>query len=496
MTNYLKKGFFGIIFVFSASTLANFFGYLVRLILARNITPTELGLFYSAYTIVTFILLFITLGLHTSVIKHLAEFKANKEYLKTWFTFKLVLIYRLVSGLLAGIFLILFSEILEKYYFKNQSSVEVLFIFSFTIIFIVIIAIISSLFQGFQKLKLFSAIIFTEKFFFLIAIVTLIFLDFKRNALLPAYAILFGTIFTSIVFFPFLFKFRKYFHKGPLDKIKVIKKIFSFGIASFMISLGNIIIGYIDTIIITIYRPLSEVGIYNVILPTVIIVGFLSRSISQVFFPMVSELNAKKLYSKLNQGLSLLHNYSLLIVIPLAITMFVFPEFIIKLLFGPEYITGSLAMQILSIGVIFFTLGTIDQSVISGIGKPKIITQILLLASVFNVIANILLIPIFGMNAAALTTTISYFIIMKLTLNSLKNNLNFQITSITWIKFTILSIILTGFMYLIKYLIFNPYIGFIIAFVVGILIYFILATFLNLFNLKEFISIFNKLIKK
>jgi len=71
-------------------------------------------------------------------------------------------------------------------------------------------------------------------------------------------------------------------------------------------------------------------------------------------------------------------------------------------------------MQILSLGIIFVTIGTIDQSTISGIGKPKEVTTVIFIAALFNIIANMALIPTFGINGAAVTTTLSYLLVMVL----------------------------------------------------------------------------------
>ena len=53
---------------------------------------------------------------------------------------------------------------------------------------------------------------------------------------------------------------------------------------------------------LTYFRSLEEVGIYNVVLPTVMILAFFSHAIYHVFFPMVSELWSKNLKDRLRQG--------------------------------------------------------------------------------------------------------------------------------------------------------------------------------------------------
>src|SRR3989338_2882452 len=336
MTDYLKKGLLGIILVFSATTLANFTGYLTRVVLARNISPEEVGLFYSSHTLVTLFLLISTLGLHSSIIKYIAEFNSQKKLSQLRFAFKYVRNYRLALGIAGAIIFFISSPFLAEKFFKSSIAEPVLKILSVSIVFVVISAIISSLFQGFQDMKNLALITFSEKFMFFLFTVAFIYFNFQIGALIPAYAFLSGIVLTTVLFLPLSLSYRKFWSKEQKEHIdnkkEIIKKITGFGFAAFMISLGNMIIGYIDTIILTYFRPLDEVGIYNIVLPTVIIIGFMSRSISQVFFPMVSELWTKNLKQKLNEGIHLLHNYSLIIVIPMAMTMFVFPKIVLTIL--------------------------------------------------------------------------------------------------------------------------------------------------------------------
>ena len=166
--------------------------------------------------------------------------------------------------------------------------------------------------------------------------------------------------------------------------------------------------------------------------------------------------------------------------------MFTFPEAILSILFGPEYVTGALTMQILSIGVLFFTIGTIDQAAISGIGKPKEVTIILLIASLFNVITNIIFIPRWGMEAAAATTTISYFLIALLSSRTLwKYNLS-PFPFLRWLSVGLLAFafVLTAKL-VTAILTLNIYLEALLAFLVGGMIYLLLSFLFGMVHISE-----------
>ncbi|RLE44991.1 hypothetical protein DRJ22_05200, partial [Candidatus Woesearchaeota archaeon] len=79
--NYARKAVIGSLIVVVASILAQFFGYIARMFLARNLSTAQFGLFYSAMASVLFIGgLFTDLGYSSALTKFIAEFKAKGQF--------------------------------------------------------------------------------------------------------------------------------------------------------------------------------------------------------------------------------------------------------------------------------------------------------------------------------------------------------------------------------------------------------------------------------
>ena len=57
MATYTKRLVRGGAFLFVMSVVAAFVSYFIRIILARNLSPAEYGLFYAVFAFVTFFLL-------------------------------------------------------------------------------------------------------------------------------------------------------------------------------------------------------------------------------------------------------------------------------------------------------------------------------------------------------------------------------------------------------------------------------------------------------
>ena len=82
---------------------------------------------------------------------------------------------------------------------------------------------------------------------------------------------------------------------------------------------------------------------------------------------------------------------------------------------GAEFTDASLALQILAFNIILSPLnGVVVNQLFITLGKEKISLKVMILSCLFNVIANILMIPGWGYEAAAFTTICSELIVLVL----------------------------------------------------------------------------------
>jgi O-antigen/teichoic acid export membrane protein len=249
-------------------------------------------------------------------------------------------------------------------------------------------------------------------------------------------------------------------------------------------SIGWLILGYTDTAVLTLFRTMEEVGLYNVVLPTVSLLFYFTAAVSIVILPMVSEMWARKHNEKLKNGLKMIYNYSLVFILPFALLMFVFPEIILNLLFGPQYVIASNALRILSIGSIFYTIAYINLNIISGIGKPKITSYIVLAAALFNLIGNFILIPKYGIIGAAITTAIGFFIMLVISLIYISKKMGFCLNLFDNLKIIFNNLFFLFIIYLMKNMPLNIYFKILLSCFVGFGIYLLLNILLKTIDLK------------
>lgn len=482
--HYTKRAFRGSLFVFIASIITAFLGYFIRIILARKLSVEDYGLFFAIFAFVSFLLFFRDLGLGSALVKHLAEFKAKNKFDEIKTGILSVFFSLLILSAVLGIILYFLAPLLAQNYFKDGRAEYIIYFFIAYILFSALFLFLRNIFQGFQKIKIF-ALMEPIRLGIILGGVLLLF-GLGYGILTPVIAYTASWLAVFVVFLPFAFKtffFLKYKIK---DVCKVTKQLYIFGIAIALANIGARVIARIDILMLTYFNSLSEVAVYNVILPTALLFLFFSQAISPVLYPLVSELWAKKDKKRLTQGIKLLYKYSFVITMPAFLTILVFSSLTIKLLFGAKYIAGSFALQILLIGILFLLISTINNTILAAIGKPGAVTKSFLIIAGINIVLNLLLIPLFGIEGAAAATLISYLLLLVLSTIFVVRYIRIKIPVFDWIKTALAGVLFAVVAFILrKILVLNVWLELIIIIFVAGTVYLLLAYLLKLLDIRE-----------
>jgi len=182
----------------------------------------------------------------------------------------------------------------------------------------------------------------------------------------------------------------------------------------------------------------------------------------------------------------LIYNYSFVLTVPLLFAVFAFSDIFIRLLFGNEYVAGIFAFRILLLGVLCYIVAIINNTAISGIGKPKIVTKIIFISAAVNIILNLLLIPLFNITGAAIATSVSYFTVLALSTMKLSKFIEITSPWKNWIKTVFAGFIFVSIVYLMKMmLVLNPWFEMIISLVIAGIIYLFLIWVLKIIDIEE-----------
>lgn len=242
-------------------------------------------------------------------------------------------------------------------------------------------------------------------------VTTLLFVKGPDDIALYAFFSNLGTILANILNFYYI---RKKLSIKICFTLKMnVKKHFRPIMLLFGNMISSMIYLYSDTTMLGIMAGDIAVGYYTVASKIYSLIKQLINAVSNVLAPRFShDIEHNKDFGKNTESIL---NVLLVIVIPISVGMVCVGKEIITFIAGKEYIHAYFALATLSIALVFSTLACIFVSVIMlAQRKDKEIFCASTLSAVTNVGLNLVLIPKYSVNAAAVTTLVSEILMFLL----------------------------------------------------------------------------------
>jgi len=432
--SYARRFARGSTIVFTTLIVSSVIGLILRIFLARTLTVADYGLFYAVFALVSLFGLFREPGIGQAIVKYIPEFVVKKRLDLIKSSITVLMLFQVLFSLSISLILIAFSDQMAITIFGTAEASLVIKILSGWFLFVAIFYTFKTPFQGFQEMVPHSLLGFLE------IVLPLIFAFFFIGIFGPspanfAFAYLAGLAITSLIAFGLFLKKHSDVLSAKMRISKpLLKKLFAFALPAFIGGFGALIIGYMDTLMITMFRSLPEVGFYQVAKPAASLLHYFPMAISIVLFPMISELWARREQKLVGQAMHIIIKFSFIFIIPAALILIAFPDVVITLLFGSEYLAASIALQILTFTAVVYTLSAISGSMLAGIGKPAIVTMAVGITACFNFVLNLILIPPYGIEGAAIATFLSMLVGLSISLHFARRFVRFTIPSSSLLK--------------------------------------------------------------
>jgi len=125
-------------------------------------------------------------------------------------------------------------------------------------------------------------------------------------------------------------------------------------------------------------------------------------SLTQTLFPAFSAMNAKSEWTRIDDYFVRSHRYLLTIMIPICFILFVWGPEILRLWLGASFAAhASLALRVLTVGVLIGQLAPLSGSLLEAVGRPDVLVKLYLVELPFNVALVWFLTKHFGIVGAA-----------------------------------------------------------------------------------------------
>ena len=154
-----------------------------------------------------------------------------------------------------------------------------------------------------------------------------------------------------------------------------------------------------------------QVGLYGTAVKVYTIIKNVLASILMVLIPQFTLIFSSGSKEESDQLFSKVFNILTAIMLPMCVGLFSLSEDVILIISGKEYIGAASALRLLSIAVIFSLYSYMyTQCVLIPIKEEKVVFRATVISAIVNIGLNFVLIPLWGIVAAAFTTIIAEFI--------------------------------------------------------------------------------------
>lgn len=335
-------------------TLVNqFFSFAVRLVLARLLFPEQFGLIGMAVIFTGFISTINELGITAALIQRKEE-DMNPEHFHTSFW----------SGLIWSLLLFLimaFAVAPLGAWFYEEPILR-------TLITVMSVSIIFTPFSIINKVILtramdFKSIAKVENSASFIAGVISIILAYAGAGV---WALAFNSVAVVLIVVPLYMRFCDWRPKFIWDK-QAFKDIFGFGMFTSMTNLINYLINNFDYLIIGKLVSAQALGAYTfAFILTDTVKNRIAGVISNVMYPVYSNLQSDKEKSK-----ALYNNvveYNCILIYPIMLSLLIFAEPLILIVFGDKWVDSVLPTQLMAAAVMIQLLVFSNTTLIRGLG--------------------------------------------------------------------------------------------------------------------------------
>lgn len=404
----LRKIAKGAVLVFIGSGVGMLLGMVGRIMVARYVTQGEYGIYSLALVLLNVFVLISILGLQTGLPRQIAFYRGKGDESKVRGVVLSSLQIAVISSIFLSLVLFFTSDPISIKLFHSPELTTPLRVFCIGIPFFVLIHILSSIFQGFDRAEpnvYFQQISRNALFPLLLVAVVLLNLQFMG----VVYAFVASIVLTFIAFAVYAVKKPPLALRGEKSTSisPVTKELLFFSLPLLAVGMLNHVVMWTDTLMLGYFMLPADVGLYNAALPLAYLLPIALVATNFLYLPLMSQLYASNQMDEMKRSYVVVTKWIFSATLPIFLIFFLFPGATLNILFGSLYIGAAFALQILSLGFFIHAILGPNGVTLLTMGKTRFLMWSMLIPAIANIILNIVLIPPLGIVGAAIATALA-----------------------------------------------------------------------------------------
>lgn len=368
------------------------------MIIARMLGPEGKGTLYLINQIVSIGAVFFSIGIGPALLFYLKQNKFTRYQATT---------FSLVYSFIVTVVIFILFLFLKDYFISllNNSVTTGMLVFGVVLIILNILITFWGyvLMDNEMGVKTWSIISVIGNLLYLTVLFSLVF-GFAKGVEGALVALLISGILKVGILFRYLFMRGFSFTKMPAENVK---PIFKYALGIFIGNLFLTSVYRIDIFFVNNMLSVSELGIYSASVNVSELLLLVPNAIGVALFPHLTSLE----YDDRTQTMSKIGRLSLILGVAgsLAIITIAYPFIII--VFGEKFKGAFIPTLFLLPGLVAMTLNYAYSNYLNSIGKPLVGAKIFATGLVVNIMLNWFFLKRFGINGAAIFSSITYTII-------------------------------------------------------------------------------------
>lgn len=253
-----------------------------------------------------------------------------------------------------------------------------------------------------------------------------------------------------------------------------VQSLLTFSFWIFLSAGGNLVFSISDVVLIGYFLTNTDVGVYRTALQLTSAATFTTIALQAVLYPQISAWCANKDFNRIERSLSRAFTYSLFLAIPAALGGWILGDRLLYYLYGDAFVAGSgalfilLAMQVVNVFMYLHIMS------LNALDRPRDSFRVTTIAAIANIVLDVILIPLIGIEGAAIATLAAMGINALLSYLMLRRYISLRIEGRSTRSILVASLLMGGVVVLLRMIL--PITSAVILFgivAIGALVYFV-----------------------
>ncbi len=381
--------------------------FISQIILARIMGEHEYGIFVFVWVLVILIGNLSCLGFHSAQIRFLPQFEAVNDVERMRGLAVTARVFALLSATAVALVgyaaLQVFGDRIESYYVMPL----------FIALFILPMIALGDTMEGTARANSWAIVALSPTYivrpllilFFMLGAVWWGEPQTARTAMVTSLA---ATYVTSIAqLFNIRWHLNRRYEKGPIHV--ELGAWFKVALPIFLIEGFSFLLTNSDTVVTGLFLDPSQVGIYFAASKTIVLVQFVFFSVKAASAPRFSALYASGNHAELSRFAGQTVRWAFWPALAIGLAALLAGDFLLSM-FGPGFTAGYPVMVILFVGILAKCSVGPGEVLLAMAGEQKLCMKLYAFALAANIAFNVVLVPLYGIEGAALAAAAAMFV--------------------------------------------------------------------------------------